>query len=422
MTLIDGMNSGSVSGGFLVTSPTAEGSHSIHLVVNKINAGGTLVYTGSNVSRSFSAVDISTDATVSIRVSAEPATGTTVPGESVLTLTLSSASGSISDQATFFVNSNDASFQTIKYSISSMTETGTFDPTAVTGWTAVYAQYFGTYSAQPTAFPTSNVYFDDLEAQVPAVPHSPRPTSERVIWSTGATPVPTVRLFWGYDSAVTEYTVYRDGSLIATIDATVFDPSTDRIHYDDTGVSADNAYFYSIVAATGVSVSGGSPPDLVLVPHSPAETGQSRPFGFQVVRWKFTDVFQVGPEPWTYTWEINANDGGSLSWQKNFFTAPVVGPRVMPVVQEGGLGAATLDFSGIILTQTQYEAMEYWYSKRVLLLLVDDLYREYVGVFASWQPHRERRASNFWYHSYEATFQVLEYVNASGQKLYGRIN
>lgn len=139
-----------------------------------------------------------------------------------------------------------------------------------------------------------------------------------------------------------------------------------------------------------------------------------------VVRWKFTDVWSSGPQPYTYTWEINPNDGGALSIDKQLLLSQSTGPNRVNIIQEGRSSAPVLDFSGQILTQTHLEAMEIWFSKRILLRIDDDLGRQYFGVFNKFTPKRVRRASNFWYHTYDAEMTVSGYKNTSGQWVYGR--
>lgn len=121
-----------------------------------------------------------------------------------------------------------------------------------------------------------------------------------------------------------------------------------------------------------------------------------------------------------YVMEINPNDGGAASIQKNILMNQTVGPNRVNILQEGTSQAPTLNFSGVILTQAQLEAMERWFDRRVFIKLTDDLGREYYGVFSKFAPKRQRRASNFWYHLYDAEFTISGYKNASGRWVYGR--
>lgn len=138
------------------------------------------------------------------------------------------------------------------------------------------------------------------------------------------------------------------------------------------------------------------------------------------VRWQFVDVFEKGPSPYSYTWEINPNDGGSPNITKNFTQNVNVGPNHVGIIMEGQFSGPTLSFSGVILTQSHYEALETWFDRRVTLDLFDDLGRQFRGVFSSFAPKRTRRAYNPWYHTYDAQFLVAGYKSASGSVVYGR--
>lgn len=122
-----------------------------------------------------------------------------------------------------------------------------------------------------------------------------------------------------------------------------------------------------------------------------------------------------------YQFEINPNDNGAVSIQKSIMMNQTTGPNRVNILQEGQNQAPLLDFSGVILTQTQLEAMETWYDRRVFIKITDDLGREYYGVFSKFTPKRIRRASNFWYHNYDAEFTLSAYRTASGNWLYGRV-
>lgn len=140
------------------------------------------------------------------------------------------------------------------------------------------------------------------------------------------------------------------------------------------------------------------------------------------VKWVFADYWETGPTPYQYVWEINPNEGGSPQVTKNISMASNTGPNRVAIVQEGSNQAATLTFSGIILTQEHYEAIEYWYDRRVLIKLTDDLGRQFFGIFSKFAPQRSRRSTNPWYHTYSAEFVVSAYINASGQRVYGKVD
>lgn len=122
-----------------------------------------------------------------------------------------------------------------------------------------------------------------------------------------------------------------------------------------------------------------------------------------------------------YVFDINPNDGGSPAVTKNLAVTQSTGPNRVNILQEGQSAAPVLDFSGTILTQQHYEALETWFDKRIFLKLTDDLNREFYGVFSRWTPRRTRRPNNVWFHTFDAEFTCSAYRNASGNWIYGRV-
>jgi hypothetical protein len=139
-----------------------------------------------------------------------------------------------------------------------------------------------------------------------------------------------------------------------------------------------------------------------------------------VTRWVFTDYRSQGPTPYTYTLAINPNEGGSPTIQKNLTIASNTGPTRAAILQEGQSSAPELSFSGTILTQAHYEAMEAWFDKKIAIQITDDLGRMFRGIFNRWEPSRTRRAFNPWFHTYAAGFTVAGYKNASGVVRFGK--
>lgn len=142
-------------------------------------------------------------------------------------------------------------------------------------------------------------------------------------------------------------------------------------------------------------------------------------YNSSVTRWTFKDVWSTTTNT-IYTFEVNPNQGGSPQVTKNLNIAYNVGPNRGGILQEGQSTVPVLTFSGLLLTQTHYEAMETWFDKRVLIELKDDLGRTFRGVFSSFNPTRVRKPFNPWYHTYDAAFTCHGYKNASGQIRYGR--
>ncbi len=137
-------------------------------------------------------------------------------------------------------------------------------------------------------------------------------------------------------------------------------------------------------------------------------------------RWVFYDVHERTVPPYVWEWYVNPNEGGSPNVQKAVSVAVNTGPNRGALLQEGRMEAPTLSFGGVILHRDQYEVMEAWFDWRILIGLMDDLDRQFLGVFAQWQPNRQRRGTNPWYHTYQAQFRVSAYKTASGVSRFAR--
>lgn len=122
-----------------------------------------------------------------------------------------------------------------------------------------------------------------------------------------------------------------------------------------------------------------------------------------VQRWVFTEIGGLNE---TYTVAINPNSGGSPASRRNTYLAQAAGPGGIPIVQSGRLEVQELQFSGDILSQAHYLAMDRWAKKNSTIQIVDDLSRTYVGIFTDFTPQRVRTASNFWKHTFSAVFTV----------------
>jgi hypothetical protein len=259
---------------------------------------------------------------------------------------------------------------------------------------------------------------------LPAAPSNVHATAN---FTTAATPTPYVVLYWDNDRTVDNYRISRGllapgqtSSQIATVNS--LQSAIPTLAYEDDGpLVPGDSYVYEVQAIRN-SQSGPGTLCTVGVPLYPQGFNPAPPADISgsLNRWTFTDVYQKGPSPYTYAMTINPNDGGSPTFDKSVVPLRVTGPNEMPILQEGSPGMAVMTFSGIILSQAQLEAMEIWFRKRILLMVQDDLGRRFYGVFSRWVPKRTRRASNAWYHTYDADLSLTAYYNASGQRIFGR--
>lgn len=123
-----------------------------------------------------------------------------------------------------------------------------------------------------------------------------------------------------------------------------------------------------------------------------------------VVRWTFTDP-TLG-ETWTVP--INPNDGGTPALAKNIHTAARTAPGAGHVIQEGEDQPGEMTFSGVILTQDHLETFQDWFDRRVVLIMTDDLNREFSIYFKSFSATRKWSHQYPWRHDYQVSAMVVD--------------
>jgi len=124
------------------------------------------------------------------------------------------------------------------------------------------------------------------------------------------------------------------------------------------------------------------------------------------VAWEFTDLVTND----TYSLPVNPNDGGSPSFRKNISYQVTAAPDGKVLMFEGRDEPMQSQFSGVILTEEQYEAFVEWYSKRHQIKIKDDLGREFVCYITSFDPKRKRSALHPWKHDYTCEYTIIDWV------------
>lgn len=122
-----------------------------------------------------------------------------------------------------------------------------------------------------------------------------------------------------------------------------------------------------------------------------------------VTKWTFYD----GSD--TYTFEINPNEGGSPARKKTISYKSTAAPDGKTLIFEGRDQPPTIQFSGILLTEAQYDAFEEWWDKRQQVRVTDDLGREYWIYIDSFDPKRVRARSYPWKHQFSITATILDW-------------
>lgn len=113
-------------------------------------------------------------------------------------------------------------------------------------------------------------------------------------------------------------------------------------------------------------------------------------------RWTITDPGTGITE----TFLMNPDAGGSPSRKRTFTYQATAGVGGTTLVFEGRPEVQTLEFSGTLLTEAQYEFLDGCLDKANQVLLVDDLGRSFWVVFSEFSPTRVRAAHSPWKHTY----------------------
>lgn len=117
-------------------------------------------------------------------------------------------------------------------------------------------------------------------------------------------------------------------------------------------------------------------------------------------------VFEDPTEGTVEYMQINPNEGASPKYAKTLTRKTTTAGRSL--VQEGQDEAKQLDFSGVILTQAQYEFLYNAWNKRHPVRLTDDLGRVFTIYLESFSPTRKISRTYPWRHEYQVTSVVLD--------------
>lgn len=125
-----------------------------------------------------------------------------------------------------------------------------------------------------------------------------------------------------------------------------------------------------------------------------------------VVKWRFYDPVTLDE----YIFEVNPNDGGSPQYAKNIVYSNTSAPDGLVIAFEGREKPQTLEWSGILLTETQFNAYVEWYQKKYQVRVTDDLGREFFLIIESFSPQRQRAVHHPWKHSYNVKATIVNWT------------
>lgn len=118
-----------------------------------------------------------------------------------------------------------------------------------------------------------------------------------------------------------------------------------------------------------------------------------------VNKWLFQDLVTLDE----YQFEINPNDGAAPSRQKRTTQSSSSAPGALgkPLLFEGRDDLDRFDFSGTLLTQAQFDALNEWYDKRYLVRVTDDFLIERNIYIEGVSFKRLRKHNHPWAHTFD---------------------
>lgn len=123
------------------------------------------------------------------------------------------------------------------------------------------------------------------------------------------------------------------------------------------------------------------------------------------VPWTFDDPVTLEQ----YSFEVNPNEHTAPNRQKKIVTADTSAPDGRTILFEGRREVQKTTFSGVIITQEQFDEFDAWFEKPYQILLTDDRGQEYWIYLESWEPTRQRAYHYPWKHQYTMTAYVLDW-------------
>lgn len=121
------------------------------------------------------------------------------------------------------------------------------------------------------------------------------------------------------------------------------------------------------------------------------------------IPWVISDVNTAE----TYSFEINPKDDGSYAYEKSITYKNTSSFSGVTVMFEGRDAPHTAQFTGTLLTEAQYNQFVFWFNKRVILHLVDDLGRSMNIYITKFVPKRKISRSYPWRHEYTCDYVIM---------------
>lgn len=124
-----------------------------------------------------------------------------------------------------------------------------------------------------------------------------------------------------------------------------------------------------------------------------------------MAKWQFYDPIATQ----TYTFEISPDSATMGGFKRNLNIVATSAPNGAAVKFEGRKNPEHIRFSGTLLTQEQYDALNLWAEKHYQIRITDDLNRQFWVYMISFSPSRQLSLSR-WRHSWSAEGIKLDWT------------
>lgn len=116
------------------------------------------------------------------------------------------------------------------------------------------------------------------------------------------------------------------------------------------------------------------------------------------IAWQFYDPILST----TLFMEVNPNSGASPDYKKNLTKKTTTAPDGQPLIFEGRSDLQQFPFSGVILTEDQYNFLYNAWAKKYAIQITDDLGRVFKIYLETFSPKRKISQTYPWRHDYSA--------------------
>lgn len=125
-----------------------------------------------------------------------------------------------------------------------------------------------------------------------------------------------------------------------------------------------------------------------------------------VVKWNFTDLSTAE----TADFIINPNEGGEIEYARTITETQTVAPGGKTILYEGSMAVPKISFSGVILTQAEFDFHTHWFFVGHQVQLTNDLGQVMFVYITRFAPKRQRAQNTPWKMTYTVEATIVDWV------------